>query len=423
MKSKMHYLNVHVAVYLVVLAAISVLGHEPIYGQYVHGGNEKIITSQGVYEDGDTYVFATCDDSKFPEELDCAVFTNRITEIDLKKCPLHRILPSNRHLESKEFDLKLHFLGDSTNIIIYWGEKDPTNVKFYIEVAIMNMSSCRANFVQLFTYPEVPVMDLVVYNDTFDVITFAEPRVCESKKRCRVTFNSQGQQIGSPHPFPIWLKDITIFPKLTYSGSGGFYIFDWGNNETSDSRLFYLGSDYQLKELEIEDGPYKRHPEPVVSIGYRKLVISGWQASKKSNLANNMVMIRSRFDIEDNEELAPFWSDDKLQNVKAMAVYSLPSDNKELFQLFITDAGKGRQMKLSLQHHLFTEVRYDVIAETFDFPTSGDIQEIKAHIAEIGAEYCIYSSSVYFLGSPEKRVESTLKYYKKCIPKNYAYGK
>ncbi|KAJ8667421.1 hypothetical protein QAD02_009084 [Eretmocerus hayati] len=227
------------------ISCVTATQEDDAVGEYLTYEDNKFFVSKNVTRKDNTFLLASCNKEKFPQEIDCNITIMRLpseTEFHDKgttittgatfyrNCNLTSTLVDGRTLMVKQFPLELDFLGITSKALITWNELSSDSQAMYKKIAILDISSCQAKFIDLSYFKHHPIQhvaitNLIIHRTTFDVF-ISDKIACRGLDKCRLTYNQWGDMEGYPTPFTTSLFMFkTIMAPDKISAHPGFYVF------------------------------------------------------------------------------------------------------------------------------------------------------------------------------------------------------
>ncbi|KAJ8667422.1 hypothetical protein QAD02_009085 [Eretmocerus hayati] len=239
-----------------------------IVGEYLTYENAQTFVSGNVTRKDNTYLLAICNRVGFFREINCnikimkltydigfykndQVLTEEVTRVN--SCNLTSTLANNRALIVKQFPLEIDFLGITSKILITWNEISSDSQAMYKKIAIVDMSNCQAQILELSYFKQRPVQqmlltNLLVHSNTFDVF-ISDKGICGKLEKCRVTYDQLGVTDGPPKPFDTSLFMFkTVMAPAKTAAHPGFYVFVASQTDPHDVTVEHISEHGNLEK-------------------------------------------------------------------------------------------------------------------------------------------------------------------------------
>ncbi|KAJ8669035.1 hypothetical protein QAD02_000294 [Eretmocerus hayati] len=258
------------------------------------------------YTGNNTALYAICDEEKFRNEIDCYITrrnlnSNNDSESFIgESCHLDLVLPRLKQIDRKS--LQIQQFDISSDVLFTWNEPSIDLQRMSKNITILKMNDCTIKHLSYHYFKKIPsetllVSNVVVYLDGFDVI-ISDKDQCMPLNRCRISFNRNGDQIGSPKPFSTSISVTRTESVSNYLNSTvGFFV-----SPAADFRPHKFVADYVSVSgnmIQLNTGYRDRisTTQLITSTAHRMFTICGTVAEifhcRQFNIGNGNPRIKS----------------------------------------------------------------------------------------------------------------------------------
>ncbi|KAJ8682551.1 hypothetical protein QAD02_018343 [Eretmocerus hayati] len=248
---------------------------------------ENVIVRYSEKIPNNTFSFATCKYDKYPRRVSCDVSTKQLDDNWYSKggdtCTIAFVPCCGDYFTSNDFNPKyasLNYLKGSNKILLSWNETNGHEGWIVHKIEIIDMAMCnRTNLRFLISHddPTVPIdktLQLVIYDNRFDVIVFQNDE-CFGSKWCKISYDEYGQKIGEQRDFPLDLiaLNLTLTEPLPFTEE----IYAYGVLKIGNGSKILAFRILPDRIIELETNITSSHSilVPLVSIANNTILICG----------------------------------------------------------------------------------------------------------------------------------------------------
>lgn len=196
-------------------------------GEYQIEGNNMVVYDKALAKTFRTFLYATCDDSKLPNEMSCKLVLDKYMSLENERknftCDMKITAPKNREITR---ELKVEkFEVDS--IFFSWREKEGSSS--YSKYNFLHMPYCKLVSSGEVASPDDGSEKFIMYRNTFDVLDYSG-KSCGSGV-CRQSYTQTGKPFSNLEAFPDSFRAWSILPVAFDNPSEGFFALA-NKNET-----------------------------------------------------------------------------------------------------------------------------------------------------------------------------------------------